>query len=206
MSLSKPPLKIKKNQITALILSGGRGSRMGDIDKGLLMFKNKPLIEHVIERVSSQVSNIVISCNRNIEEYRKFGFPIVRDDVDDFAGPLRGILSAYSLISTPFTMVVPCDVPFLPANLVQRLTDHPQPFEVSCCHDGEREQSLIFIAQTSILPSIENNLLNDKRSVHHWISQRHTVWTDFGDMFEKKVFRNLNAPDDMTDASSQIKP
>lgn len=108
-------------QVTLVILAGGEGRRMGGLDKGLVPFRGRPLIEHVIERVGSQTAGIVVSANRNQDIYRAYGYPVVGDLRTGFCGPLAGIEAALAVVVTPWALIVPCDVPALPADLLARL-------------------------------------------------------------------------------------
>ena len=103
-----------KSDISAVILAGGRGARMGGADKGLLPLGGKPMIAHVIERLAPQVGTLLICANRNLEAYRQFGLPVISDHFADYCGPLAGLHSALSTISTDWLISAPCDTPFLP--------------------------------------------------------------------------------------------
>jgi molybdenum cofactor guanylyltransferase len=106
--------------ICGLVLAGGQGRRMGGIDKGLAPFHGRPLVAHVVERLRPQVERLLISANRNIEAYTAFG-EVVTDRVADFAGPLAGLDAGLHACAAPLLVTVPCDAPFLPADLVARL-------------------------------------------------------------------------------------
>lgn len=133
-------------------------------DKGLVLYQGKPLIEYAIDSLRPQVDTILINCNRNQSVYRRYGFNLVEDRPRDNAGPLRGILSAIPQIATPYTLVVPCDMPFLPTDLVNQLMWHESEYQISCFHDGERLQSLVFIAKTEILSSIAGEFASNDES------------------------------------------
>jgi len=110
-----------RDSVSGAILAGGRGRRMGEADKGLLPFLGRPLIKHVIDILKPQVESILISANRHHEDYAQLGFPVVSDRDGGFSGPLAGIARVLEEATTPFILVVPCDMPFLPADLVRRL-------------------------------------------------------------------------------------
>jgi molybdopterin-guanine dinucleotide biosynthesis protein A len=107
--------------VTGLILAGGKGSRMGGVDKGLKAFRGKRLVDHVYERLVPQVGGVIINANQNHEEYRTFGVRVVSDAVGGFAGPLAGMHAGLSVSKRPFLASVPCDSPFLPEDLITRL-------------------------------------------------------------------------------------
>ena len=106
--------------VSGLILTGGRGRRVGGSDKGLLPFENKPLIEHQIDWLSTQVDKILISANRNISTYSQYGVVVIQDKSSEFAGPLYGVLAALEVCPTDWLFVLPVDMPNLPNGLVRR--------------------------------------------------------------------------------------
>ena len=110
-----------KNQITGIVLAGGRGSRMGGVDKGLQLFNGRPLIEHALQRLQAQVGALLINANRNLDVYTSWGTPVLADDLADFAGPLAGFLVGLAHCQTPYLATVPCDTPRYPLDLVARL-------------------------------------------------------------------------------------
>jgi molybdenum cofactor guanylyltransferase len=107
--------------VTAIVLAGGRGLRMGGQDKGLLSYKGKTLIDHVIDRLSPQVEELFISANRNLEDYAQRGFPVLTDTLPDYSGPLAGVLVGLEKARFEWLVVSPCDTPLLPLDLVDRL-------------------------------------------------------------------------------------
>jgi molybdopterin-guanine dinucleotide biosynthesis protein A len=107
--------------ITGLVLAGGRGSRMGGLDKGLQNHLGVPLARHAAERLAPQVGNIMINANRNLTEYRSMGFPVWPDEMPDYPGPLAGMLAGLVHCSTQYLATVPCDTPNFPLDLVERL-------------------------------------------------------------------------------------
>ncbi|MFY8064195.1 MAG: molybdenum cofactor guanylyltransferase MobA, partial [Usitatibacteraceae bacterium] len=113
---------IAREHITGLVLAGGRGSRMGEVDKGLQVFRGKPMVAHVIERFAPQVGGLLINANRNQETYASYGYDVVVDDIPGFAGPLAGLHIGMHRATTPYIVTAPCDSPFLPLDLVARLT------------------------------------------------------------------------------------
>ncbi len=110
-----------KYTISAVILAGGKARRMNGADKGLQLLQNKPLISHVIERLQPQVIDISINANRHHEEYAQWVFPVFSDELPDFQGPLSGMLTALEQAKTDFVLFVPCDSPYFPQNLLEKL-------------------------------------------------------------------------------------
>jgi molybdenum cofactor guanylyltransferase len=121
--------------ITGLLLAGGRGSRMGEADKGLLPFRGTTLAKHVLARLRPQVDLVAINANRNLERYASFGAPLWSDDLAGFQGPLAGLAAGLRRCATPLLLTVPCDSPFLPLDLAARLVDELQ-----------RQQAMVAIA------------------------------------------------------------
>ena len=116
-----------KSQITGIVLAGGRGSRMGGVDKGLQLYNGMPLAKHAIQQLQPQVGTMLINANRNLDVYQtwgaQFSADVVVDELADFAGPLAGFLVGLQHCKTPFLMTVPCDTPRFPKNLVARLSE-----------------------------------------------------------------------------------
>ena len=109
---------LPREQVTGLILAGGRGSRMGGVDKGLQNFRGLPLAMHAMLRLAPQVGEVMINANRNLGAYESFGAPVWPDALPDFAGPLAGFLAGLERCETPYMVTVPCDTPLFPSDLV----------------------------------------------------------------------------------------
>jgi molybdopterin-guanine dinucleotide biosynthesis protein A len=116
-------ITVARNDITGLILAGGRGSRMGGVDKGLQTYRGRPLAQHALERLRPQVGQVMVNANRNQETYRALNVPVWPDQVPDFPGPLAGMLAGLAHCDTAFLATVPCDTPNFPLDLVARLVD-----------------------------------------------------------------------------------
>ncbi|MFY3383428.1 molybdenum cofactor guanylyltransferase MobA [Paracidovorax sp. MALMAid1276] len=112
---------IEPNDITGLVLAGGRGSRMGGVDKGLQNFRGLPLALHTLMRLQMQTGNVMVNANRNLAAYEAFGAPVWPDVLADYAGPLAGFLTGLERCETPWLLTVPCDTPLFPLDLAQRL-------------------------------------------------------------------------------------
>jgi len=116
------PERIRADEITGLVLAGGRGLRMGGIDKGLQPFQGTPLAQHALQRLGPQVGPLLLSANRNLAAYRSFGVPVLSDDsLAGHAGPLAGFLAGLERCETPYLLTVPCDTPLFPLDLAERL-------------------------------------------------------------------------------------
>lgn len=112
------------SKISAVILAGGFGKRMGGEDKGLVLFRGKPLIRYSLDKVPVNFENVYISANRNIKKYESFGFEVIQDQGEQGLGPLGGVYTALEKSCAKYLVVLPCDTPFLPKNIVNELL-HP---------------------------------------------------------------------------------
>ncbi len=186
-------------QITAIILSGGQGSRVNDKDKGLIQFQGKPMIEHVIEAIKPQVDSIVISANRNIEEYACFNFPVINDNTLTFEGPIAGIISAYEHIEDESQLILSasCDSPHLPSDYVKKLYSclTESTADIAVVDDGERIQNSHFLMRIEVLPSLHDYFTSGGRSLYGWHENQNMVKVDFSD--QKDSFFNINTFDDL---------
>ncbi len=182
--------------VTAVILAGGRGRRMGGADKGLLEWRGRPLVAHLVEAVAPQVEQLLINANRNRADYERFGLPVVADSLEGFQGPLAGILAAMEITETPFLLTLPCDVPRVPDDLVQRLYEalESSDAEVAVAHDGSRLQPAHALLRTSLKPVLERDLAAGERRLTGWLQGRKMVTVDFSD--HPGAFINLNRPED----------
>ena len=185
--------KALAEDITGLVLAGGRGSRMGGIDKGLAMYRGRPLVATVTERLERQVSEIVVSCNRNHAQYRTHAATVITDVRPGFQGPLAGIESCGSTLRTSMLAVVACDSPALPLDLVARLSrglrdDNGGVF----AHDGDRPQYLFALLRRHSLATLQDYLDAGGRSVKGWYELINATAVDFSD--QSKGFTNINRP------------
>ena len=189
-------MSIQPTEITAVILAGGRGRRMGGKDKGLIKINGLPLIEHVVSAVAPQVGQLFINANRNIEEYRHYGFPVVSDTMADYQGPLAGFASNMAVAETDYIVTIPCDSPLLPADLVQRLVGALQnaDAELAVAHDGKRLQPVFALIKVSLLPSLQEFLQRGDRKIDLWYAEHKMAKADFSDVPE--TFLNINTPCD----------
>jgi len=189
-------MTLQPTEITAVILAGGRGRRMGGKDKGLVELNGAPLIEHVLSAVSPQAGQLVINANRNIDEYQRYGFPVVSDAMADYQGPLAGFASTMAAAETEYIATIPCDSPLLPADLVQRLVHALQneDAELAVAHDGKRLQPVFALIKVKLLPSLLQFLQRGDRKIDLWYAQHKMAKADFSDIPE--TFLNINTPGD----------
>jgi len=184
------------NHVTALILAGGKGSRIDGQDKGLIDLLGKPMIEYIFDAIAHQTANILINANRNIERYSQYGHPVVPDDLSDFQGPLAGFSIGMERALTPYIITLPCDGPFVPNDLVARMVKalKQENSEIAVAHDGARMQPVYALLPVTLLPDLKSFLASGKRKIDHWYAQHHYALADFSDRPES--FLNINTPDD----------
>ncbi|MDB5886799.1 MAG: molybdenum cofactor guanylyltransferase [Polaromonas sp.] len=174
--------------ITGVILAGGRGSRMGGVDKGLQNFNGVPLALHTLMRLSPQVGEIMINANRNLSAYESFGVPVWPDatGLGEYAGPLAGFMTGLERCETPYLLTVPCDTPLFPADLVARLADalahEGADFAVAAARepDGQlRPQPVFCLMGVDMLESLCRFTQAGGRKIDAWTAQHTTVIVPF---------------------------
>ena len=183
--------------ITALILAGGQARRFNFQDKGLLEWKGKTLTEHLIEQLKPQVGNIMISCNRNLEQYQQWGYACFSDQLSDFQGPLAGIQQGLSKIKTPYCLSCPCDTPLIPVNLAEKLFTqlNTNNADLAYVYDGNRQQYLLALMKTSLKPSLDLYLKDSGRKVRDWFKAINSIEVDFSEY--QQDFFNINKPEQL---------
>lgn len=186
---------LTKQDVTAVILAGGKGRRMDGKDKGLVELADRPLIEYVITAIKPQVGSIILNANRNQQQYAVYGYPVITDALDDFQGPLAGFYSAMKSVSSSHIVTLPCDGPLLPADLVARLIAalDEETAEIAVAHDGERMQPVYSLIPVSLMSSLKAFLDSGERKIDLWYKQHRLALADFSDCPE--TFRNINTAD-----------
>lgn len=183
---------INSNEITGLILAGGRGSRMGGVDKGLQNFNGMPLALHTLTRlqVGGGVGSVMINANRNLSAYESFGASVWPDGLADYAGPLAGFLTGLERCETPFLVTVPCDTPLLPLDLVPRLAKALEEADADIAmaaapevdKDGNvqvRAQPVFCLLRVDLLESLVKFTQEGGRKIDAWTALHHTVLVPF---------------------------
>jgi molybdopterin-guanine dinucleotide biosynthesis protein A len=198
---------IQHDDITGLILAGGRGSRMGGTDKGLQAFRGAPMAMHTLMRLAPQTGSMLINANRNLAAYESFGVPVVTDSVPDFAGPLAGMLAGLEQCATPWMVTAPCDSPFLPTDLVRRLAQGIEAEQaeiaipVTVDEDGTRRTQPVFcLMPTMALDSLVAFLNGGNRKIEAWIRTHRVAEVLFEDA---AAFANINTLDELRTLESR---
>lgn len=193
-------MDIDINQITGLILAGGRGSRMGNVDKGLKQFRGAPMALHVVMRLSPQVGMLMINANQNIGPYESFGFPVWPDQLAGFEGPLAGMQTGLIHCETEYMVTAPCDSPFLPEDLVARLAQAlvAEDTDLAVAVTGEgatRQPHPVFsLMKASLLPHLTLFLQGGGRKIDAWYKTLKVSEVNFPD---EAAFRNINTIDEL---------
>ncbi|AMO96258.1 molybdopterin-guanine dinucleotide biosynthesis protein A [Collimonas fungivorans] len=183
--------------ITGLILAGGRGTRMGGIDKGLALLDGQPMAAHVIARLAPQVNSLIINANRNQDSYAAFGAPVWPDEQPDFAGPLAGLQAGLRHCGTPYLATAPCDSPYLPHDLVRRLAQAlasaGADLAVASIREGSDQdiwpQPVFMLLKTALLTDLNDYLQGGGRKMETWYRRLNYCETLFTDA---DAFRNIN--------------
>jgi molybdopterin-guanine dinucleotide biosynthesis protein A len=190
--------------ISAIILSGGRATRMNGADKGLVELQQKPLIQHVIKRLAPQVDEILINANREIEQYQAFGYTVLLDEVEDFLGPLAGLSLGLQHANHDYVLTVPCDSPLLPLDLAKRLMtallEHDADIAVASSDDNTHP--VFSLCKKSVLPSLTAYLEQGERRVSTWQKSQKYIEVDFSDCNE--AFTNLNTLEDLAELELKL--
>ena len=186
-------MAMKPHAVSCLILAGGKSKRMNHADKGLVKFKGQPLIEHVIDALQDQIDDFVISANRNIDTYQQFASTVIPDN-DEKNGPLSGIASALTACQHDQVLVVPCDMPFLPDNLVSMLFADFDHNDIAIVEIDQRLQ-LVMMLKKSLLGSVQKHLSAGNHKLMQWVETCSPAIVNCDDT--AAAFRNINSIDDL---------
>lgn len=195
--------------ITGMVLAGGRGSRMGGVDKGLQPFHGVPLALHALQRLQRQVGHCMLNANRSLEHYAQFGVPVHTDVLPDYPGPLAGFLTGLTHCSTDWLLTVPCDSPCFPQDLAARMTAVAAQQDAQIVlaagpevgRDGTlqvRPQPVFALLHHSLLPSLQTFVHEGGRKIDAWTSQHCQALCRFdlpGD--DPQAFANANTLDEL---------
>jgi molybdopterin-guanine dinucleotide biosynthesis protein A len=193
-------MTIAKEDITGLVLAGGRGSRMGGVDKGLQNHGGMPLAMHALMRLSPQVGHIMINANRNLGAYESFGVPVWPDALADYPGPLAGFLAGLEHCETSYLVTVPCDTPLFPEDLVARLAAELERHDADIAMaattgaEGTQVQPVFCLMKSSLMESLVRFTQSGQRKIDKWTALHHCVEVPFDD---DAAFFNANTPDEL---------
>ncbi len=190
-------MNIEISDITGLVLAGGRGSRMGGVDKGLQDHLGVPLALHALRRLAPQVGKAMINANRNLDVYESMGVPVWPDEIPDYAGPLAGMLAGLAHCDTPYLATVPCDTPNFPSDLVERLArglaenDGEMAMAFTLEDGAPRRQPVFSLMRTSVRESLAAYVASGQGNVGFWAGRQRCARVVFED---GSGFFNANTP------------
>ena len=192
---------ISRTEITGLILAGGRAQRMGGVDKGLIPFHHRPLIESAIHRLRPQVGSILINANRNLEHYSSYGFPVLSDDDLSFSGPLAGFAAGLKACPTEYLVTAPCDSPLLPTNLVELLAAKMSEGSFDLVYASSKDlagkawaQPVFCLMHTAVLKSLQEFISLGDFKIDRWFKQLNASTVIFD---SESAFANVNTPEEL---------
>jgi len=193
----------KKKGVTGVILAGGLARRMNHQDKGLVLYHGQPLVCYAVKAMSQVVETVLISANRNREQYLKFSNQVIADLTHDFAGPLAGILSAMKYSKSPLLCVIPCDSPMIKANHINQLIEAlvSSDMAIAVADDGSRIQPVFLALKTSLADSLESYLKSGQGKIDRWLLQHPLIKVDFST--DPSLFLNINTLDELKDLERQ---
>jgi len=195
--------------ISGLVLAGGRGSRMGGVDKGLQRHLGAPLALHAIQRLLPQVGTVMVSANRHLDTYASFGVPVWPDAMEDHPGPLAGFLAGLEHCRTPYLVTVPCDTPNFPTDLVARLAvelmanDAQMAIAATRESEGLQVQPVFCLMASGLKDSLMEFIHSGQRKVELWTTQHRRATVVFDD---KSAFTNANTAQELQQLQAPAKP
>ena len=198
-------MTINPEDITGLILAGGRATRMGGVDKGLQNHQGMPLALHALLRLQPQVGHLLINANRNLAAYEALGVPVWPDPMADYPGPLAGWLAGLEHCDTPYLLTVPCDTPGFPTDLAARLSAAlaEQDADIAMAatlEDGRVQVQPVFcLLKTGLLESLVAYLHSGQRKIDRWTAQHRCATVVFEDT---RAFFNANTADELRSLAS----
>lgn len=186
-------------RVTGLILAGGQGRRMGNVDKGLQPLRGRPMVAWVLERLAPQVTEVIVNANQNQAEYARLGCRVVGDEIGGFAGPLAGLQAGLKANVHPFLVTVPCDSPFLPRDLVARLhaaliANHA---DLAVAKTGDQPHPVFSLVRESLAGHLTKFLQGGGRKIDAWYASLKVVEVPFDD--EADAFSNINTPEELAE-------
>lgn len=193
----------ERQTITGLVLAGGRATRMGGMDKGLVRLAGRPMVEWVLDCLRDQADELIINANRNQETYRAMGYPVVSDRCGDFQGPLAGMASGMAAAGSQWLLTAPCDSPLLSPLLAERLWRAcAGGADIAVAHDGQRLQPVFALLRCSLLGSLQDYLDGGGRKIDRWYAGHAMQTVDFSDCME--TFLNINEPADREQLEARL--
>lgn len=190
---------VPDQDITGVVLAGGRARRMGGADKGLLVLHGRPLVRYAIDALRGVCATVMVNANRSLEEYAALGCPVVPDINGDFDGPLAGLLAAMQAAQTTLLLCVPCDSPLMTAPHLMRLVEQLRATdaEIAVAYDGERLHPVFLCLHRALGGSLAEFLATGQRKIDLWLPQHRLTTVDYS--AHPELFRNINTPADLAE-------
>ncbi len=206
-SSATPPVDVAaypREHITAGILAGGRATRMGGQDKGLVMLAGRPMIAYVIEAMGGQAGRVIINANRNLEAYGRHGVTVVPDREDGFLGPLAGMASMLAASDSEWLLTAPCDSPNVANDFGLRLwqavvREHA---DIGVADSGGRLEPVFALIRRSLLGDLEAYLGRGERKIDRWYKSQRMAVADFSDQAD--MFINVNTPEQRDELAARL--
>lgn len=191
------PITHHPSPITGVILAGGRGSRMGNVDKGLKLLRGKPMVQWVAERFAPQVAEVLINANQNIDKYQILGYKVIPDEIDGFPGPLAGLHRGLTEAAHDLVATSPCDSPFLPSDLIARLRAAMEKAgaELAVAKTGDQPHPVFCLCRKTVLPGLTGFLAGGGRKIDAWYAKLKVVEVMFDDHAD--AFSNINTEEEL---------
>ncbi len=193
---------ITPDDITIVILAGGKGRRMQGEDKGLLAYRDRPLIQHVIDAANRQCQRVLINANRNQQQYQAFGYPVIADLMADFPGPLAGFYAAMQAADTDYILTLPCDGPIIVDDYLETMLQelNNSDAEIIVAGDGGRMQPVHALIPVALASSLQQFLDEGERKIVLWFERHQVAMVDFAE--DSGFFTNINSLEDLASLRS----
>ena len=195
-------IEIDKNQLTALILAGGKSSRMKGIDKGLMQINNKYVIQHLYSLAQNFCAHVLINANKNLESYDGFGYKVCMDSISGYLGPLAGMYTGLKESSTEYLITLPCDGPFINESYIKKMILLESDSDINVAFDGKRLQPVYCLINKSLLGNLERFLQSGERKIDKWFELCSVNYIDFSN--NKDLFININNEEDLNQHKEKI--
>lgn len=192
------------SQVTGGILAGGRATRMGGVDKGLVVLAGRAMVEYVLDSLRPQTAQVLVNANRSLNQYARYGVPVVADRQEGFLGPLAGMASMMEAARTPWLLTSPCDSPQVPHDLGPRLWQavREQQADIAVAHSGERLEPVFALIRCALLDSLLAYLQSGERKIDRWYRQHRLAVADFSD--SPQMFVNVNTLVERDDLAARL--
>ena len=190
--------------VSAVVLAGGRATRMGGVDKGLLPFMGKPLAARACSLLTPQVAEVLINANRNLGNYRRLGHRVVEDELSGYQGPLAGMHAALLAAAHPWLLTLPCDGPLVSADYARRMLAAAEAEDVllAVAHDGERPQPVHSLIHRDLADSLAEFLRGGERKIDRWHARHDFATVDFAE--NKDMFATANTPQQLAELARKM--